>query len=229
MSTLQKIMFAIILCAAVFVTITFMGFESPEPENPAPAVQETPLPTPSITILSPLPGATLPVGSVTISVQVKDFSLADTYGEENVPGVGHLLYYKNVEVPTASGQPAVTADDNTSPDMITTDFTWTNLTPGDYTFSVQLVNNDDTPLDTPVWRTIGVHIAPMVSPTPTHAVTTPRPTIEKYVAPTGGDDESVDSGYSSGYYFPSGPSEPFVPPTPPDEEEICPPWTPEVC
>jgi len=63
----------------------------------------------------------------------------------------------DVEPPTTPGQPAVTGPGTYAAVMDTT-YTWSNVAPGNHTFSVQLVNNDHTPLATPVVATIAVSV-----------------------------------------------------------------------
>ena len=73
----------------------------------------------------------------------------DNIGQQNVTDEGHYIYYLDVEPPTIKGQPAITAPGTykiTAQDSCL----WEGLTSGRHVFSVQLVNNDNTPLDTPV-------------------------------------------------------------------------------
>ncbi|MBI4188692.1 MAG: DUF4399 domain-containing protein [Chloroflexi bacterium] len=109
----------------------------------------TPPPTtPSVKIIQPAVGATVPAGSVQISVEVTNFELVAP-GGANAPGKGHLHYYMDVDIPTAAGQPTFTAAGTYKASPNTT-VTWDNVTPGTHTFGVQLVNSNHTPLDPPV-------------------------------------------------------------------------------
>lgn len=94
---------------------------------------------------------------IEIRVQVSNFDLVENMGEDPVPGEGHLHYYLDVEAPTAPGEPAVTEKDTFA---VTTDktYTWSGVETGEHTVSVQLVNNDHTPLDPPVIDTAEVTI-----------------------------------------------------------------------
>ena len=98
---------------------------------------------PEITIKTQDPGQA--AGDVTISADVSNFKLVDQEGEQNNPGQGHIIYYMDVPVPqyyehTAISKPGTYAvASNTS-------YTWKGVTPGEHTFSVQLVNNNDSPL-----------------------------------------------------------------------------------
>ena len=55
----------------------------------------------------------------------------------------------DVVAPTEQGKPAVTAAGTYAPTPATS-HTWNNVGIGTHTFSVELVNNDHTPLDPPV-------------------------------------------------------------------------------
>ncbi len=130
------------------------------PPAPAPAPPPTPptapVPPPSIKIISPEGGATVAEGSVDISVEVMDFNIV-TPTSEKVPGEGHIHYYLDVDIPTAPGEPAVTAP-NTYKATTETMVTWDKVGPGMHTFGVQLVNNDHTPLEPPAILQVTVNV-----------------------------------------------------------------------
>lgn len=113
---------------------------------------------PLLNIVSPLEGEILPTGDVTVSVQALGFDLVDKLGQAAQPGEGHLHFYMDVDIPTAPGEPAVTANGTYK---VTTEasVTWEDVAPGEHTFSAQLVNNDHTPLDTPVTANITVMVS----------------------------------------------------------------------
>jgi hypothetical protein len=113
---------------------------------------------PSITIISPTNGSTVSAGNVTISVHVDDFSLVNKLGQANVAGEGHIHYFMDVKIPTAPGKPALTAVGTYVP-TINTSYTWMNVKPGIHNFSVELVNNDHTPLNPPQYSEINVTVA----------------------------------------------------------------------
>ena len=116
----------------------------------------TPIPkTPSITISSPLNGATITGNSTTVKVQVSNFDIVDKLGQSNVNGQGHIHYFLDVTPPTTPGQPATTAQ-GTYVATTDTSYTWTNLSPGQHTFAVELVNNDHTPLEPAVTDSVTV-------------------------------------------------------------------------
>ncbi len=106
-------------------------------------------PSPQIKILTPANRSVLPPGDITITVQVTNFNLAEKQGQANVSGEGHIHYFIDVAAPTEAGKPAVT-EAGTYATTAATSFTWHNVAPGTHTFSVELVNNDHTPLSSPV-------------------------------------------------------------------------------
>ncbi len=110
-------------------------------------------PTSSLSDKTPSP---LPPLDAQIEMAGQNFQLNDdAIGKENVAGQGHYIYYMDVEPPGAAGQQATTAPGTF---QATTDgfHLWKNLSPGKHIFSVQLVNNDNTPLVPPVISRITV-------------------------------------------------------------------------
>jgi hypothetical protein len=94
------------------------------------------------------------------SVSVYDFRLNDDeIGRANSPGEGHLIYYLDAEPPTVQGQSAVTASGTYK--ISTSPVTWKHIQPGIHTFSVQLVNNDNTPLSPAVVSKTTVELIPL--------------------------------------------------------------------
>jgi hypothetical protein len=112
---------------------------------------------PSITITSPSDGSTVPAGNVTVSVHVDDFSLVDKFGQANVAGEGHIHYFMDVMVPITPNETAFTASGTYFP-TTSTSVNWMNVIPGMHNFSVELVNNDHTPLDPPQYSTVNVTV-----------------------------------------------------------------------
>jgi plastocyanin len=140
--------------------------------SPAPT---TPPAAPSVTITSPTGNVIPQIGDVTVSVQVSNFKLVEIPGAANVAGEGHIHYFLDVDPPTTPGVPAVTAA-GTYAMTTATSYTWHNVGGGPHKFSVELVNNDDTPLVPPVVATVSVTVQ-AASPTPSPTLTpTPTPT-----------------------------------------------------
>ena len=132
----------------------------------------TTTPAPTITITSPNAGMIPQIGDVTITVQVANFDLEAKYGQANVTGQGHIHYFMDVAPPTTPGKAAVTTA-GTWTNTTDTSYTWHNVGGGPHTFSVELVNNDHTPLVPPVTNTVNVNVLPEIGP-PAVAILTPR-------------------------------------------------------
>jgi hypothetical protein len=126
---------------------------------------------PTLTITAPT-GNAFAIGDVMVSVEVADFSIVDKQEQPAVKGEGHLHYFMDVTAPTAPGQPAIT-EAGTWVSTIATSNTWHNVGGGSHTFSVELVNNDDTPLTTPVIATKTILVIPEIG-VPEAVILTPR-------------------------------------------------------
>jgi predicted lipoprotein with Yx(FWY)xxD motif/plastocyanin len=133
-------------------------------------------PMPAVTITSPKDGASIAGGNLDVTVQVYNFIVVDKQGQANAPGEGHIHYYLDVDAPTAAGQPAIPPG-GVWAHVASTSHTFANVAPGKHTISVQLVNNDHTPLVPLVVQKISVTVAPPAStPAPVPApTTTPAP------------------------------------------------------
>jgi plastocyanin len=100
---------------------------------------------PEISIISPKEGANLLAGNITVTVDVKNFNLSNNLGKANVPGQGHIHYYIDVPVPRIQGKPAMTSVGTFAP-TINTSYMWHDVKAGRHNLSVQLANNDHTPV-----------------------------------------------------------------------------------
>jgi hypothetical protein len=103
---------------------------------------------PRILIINPPAESTITDNSITINTFVERFELVSKVGQGNSPGEGHIIYYMDVAPPMEQGQSTLTADGTCA---ISTEksYTWDNIQPGSHVFWVQLVNNDNTPLQPP--------------------------------------------------------------------------------
>jgi hypothetical protein len=108
---------------------------------------------PAAVILSPRDSASITAGNVTITAQATNFILASGAA----PRQGHLIYYMDAIAPTNPGDPAYT-DPGTYVATTDTSYTWHNVQLGQHTFSIELVNDDDTPLTPAVVATISVTV-----------------------------------------------------------------------
>jgi hypothetical protein len=81
-------------------------------------------------------------------VYVDNFKLADKSGQANQSGEGHLIYYQDVTPPLVQGQSAL-SDEGSYFISTAKTYTWENMSAGRHNLWVQLVNNDNTPLEPP--------------------------------------------------------------------------------
>jgi hypothetical protein len=131
------------------------------PSSTTPGSGPTPAPTTpptiTITIIQPVTGSVLIDPNVTVVVQVSGFNLVDKNGQANAAGEGHINYFMGVDAPTTQGRPAITAI-GTYVASSSTSYQWSDVPDGVHTFSVELVNNDNTPLDPPVVAKVTVTV-----------------------------------------------------------------------
>jgi hypothetical protein len=117
----------------------------PSCRTAAPLAPEEPI----VVLISPNDGEILDRGAVEVRIYVQNFVIVPVTGQANKAGEGHVIYYLDASAPlklrtpatTAPGTFAVSAEDS---------YTWQDVPPGQHTFTVQLVNKDNTPLDQPV-------------------------------------------------------------------------------
>jgi hypothetical protein len=100
---------------------------------------------PSILIVTPADGAVIASSDVKITILVSNFTLVSQYGIANNPRQGHIHVYKDVDAPTTPFQPAFTTKGTYADDTALT-YVWPNVGTGVHTFTVQLVNNDHSPV-----------------------------------------------------------------------------------
>ena len=118
---------------------------SPTPQT---TVTTPPVTSPQISIISPQNGAVVPAGSIPVTVQVSNFNIVDKQGQANVAGEGHVHFYLDVSpIPSDPSKPAIPADANAVWAHVSgTSYTFTNVSPGMHTITVQPANNDHTPV-----------------------------------------------------------------------------------
>ncbi len=100
---------------------------------------------PIAVLLAPSDGSTLVSGDVPVRIYLQNFNMVRSTGQPNKANEGHAIYYLDASAPIKAGAPATTAP-GTFVVSIETSYTWLNVPPGKHVFTVQLVNNDDTPL-----------------------------------------------------------------------------------
>ncbi|PVV85220.1 hypothetical protein DD509_02795 [Dehalogenimonas alkenigignens] len=134
-----------------------------------------PPPPPTLKINTPAAGASFEAGTVSVSISAGNLKLISGQSA-NIPGEGRAIYYLDVSIPTAPGQSALTAP-GTYVESALTSYTWNNLAPGTHTIGVQLVQNDRTPFNPPVYASVSVTIAQPPPPTTTAAIPIPTATV----------------------------------------------------
>jgi hypothetical protein len=170
----------VILAAGVFLC----GCTTAPPTTGSPTpttVAATTTPAPSIMITAPANGATVPAGNVTVTAMVTNFNVVDRQGQAKVPGEGHVHFYMDVSpLPSNASEPAIPPGVPASSwaHVSGTTHTFTNVTPGQHTFAVQLANNDHTPVFPIVTDSVTVTVSgstaatsPPASPTTTAGTT----------------------------------------------------------
>jgi hypothetical protein len=119
----------------------------------APQVTGVPAGDAEIKISSPADGATVKAGKVSIVTEVAGFALVDKVGDKAKQGEGHIIYYlgSGYEIPSDPAYPANIGGQGTFTSYMSAEKTyeWPDVRPGRQTFTVQLVNNDNTPLAPP--------------------------------------------------------------------------------
>jgi plastocyanin len=123
----------------------------------------------TISIASPEDGAVVSGSDLNVTADVQRFELIDALGDPNVAGQGHIHYFLDVDPPTTPGVPAIPSEGayaaTANPWHV-----WTDLSPGEHTLSVELVNNDHTPLVPAIVDTISIEV---VLAQPGLAITSP--------------------------------------------------------
>lgn len=158
-----KLIVIVCLCLTMITTACSCGFSAAN--------------IPTVTIVAMPSG--ISAGDISISVQVSNFEVLNGPEESNVSGKGHLIYYMDVPVPTYYYHSAISKANSFAVAYDTT-YTWRGVTPGEHTFAVQLVNNDDTPLAAPAVDTITLSVNP---PKGNPNVKITRPSAETSLAP----------------------------------------------
>ena len=175
----------ILLLSVACQTQTSISTTTPSPTTPSISTTTTSVPAttsgtpsttpagpPSIQITSPGSGNKFGIGSVTVAVLVSNFNLVDKTGSPNATGEGHLVYYLDVDPPVAAGLPALTTP-GTYFSSAQVSYAWTNIGSGQHKFAVQLVNNDNTPLNPPVTASASLLVIPEIGP-PLMVILSPR-------------------------------------------------------
>jgi predicted lipoprotein with Yx(FWY)xxD motif/plastocyanin len=158
-----------------------------------------PAPVPTVTITTPTSGQNVAAGDLTVTITVTNFNVVDKQGQPSVAGEGHVHFYLDIPAPTTAGKPAVPAS-GVWAHVSGTTYTFSNVTPGPHTITVQLVNNDHTPLIPVVTAQVNVTVGAAATTTPPPTTTSPPTTT----VPPSTTTPPAPQGYSitiSGYAF----------------------------
>jgi hypothetical protein len=144
----------------------------PDVKKPASTLKSSNGPgEPRIEIISPKPGDVVSGGEVEIRTRVRDFDLVDKFGKKNKVGQGHIVYYrlesKDAKIPTqknllahVGGRGIFTSYSSPKQAYVWPDTPGRGTPPGTYTFAVQLVQNNRTPLSPPQYASVRIEIRP---------------------------------------------------------------------
>ncbi|MBI4287140.1 MAG: hypothetical protein HY671_01780 [Chloroflexi bacterium] len=148
------------LVALLAIGLLVLGGCAPyrAPVAPAPGPAAPSQMQPAVSVVSPGEGASLLAGDIPVTVQVSDFTVVDKQGLAAVAGEGHIHYFLDVSAPTTPGKPAVPESGEWA-HVASTSHTFVNVGEGMHTISVELVNNDHTPLTRPVVATVTFTVA----------------------------------------------------------------------
>ena len=112
---------------------------------------------PKVVLTSPGNNSTLSAGDIVVRIYLQNFEMNSNFGLPNTPNRGHVIYYMDTTAPLAQGT-AATAAPGSFAVSVETEYTWNNVAAGEHVFSVQLVNNDNTPLLPPVAVRVNVTV-----------------------------------------------------------------------
>jgi len=140
----------LVLLLSLFAVLVAFSACHPEPVAPQDA---------RVLIVDPTAESIQAKDEVTINTYVERFNLVNKIGESSGPGEGHIVYYMDVTPPMEQGKSALTVE-GTYALSTDTSHTWSGIQPGRHTFWVQLVNNDNTPLQPQAAVRVYVTVAP---------------------------------------------------------------------
>jgi hypothetical protein len=161
-----------VIAGALSAMLLMGACASPTSEEPDVTVSRGGAGRPVIRIVAPEFGATVHGGTkrqVEITVRVSRFELVDKIGKKAKKGEGHIVFYRaeseNARIPMTKGQKATVGGSGkfTSYATSKTSYKWPFMPgpvypEGPWTFAVQLVNNDQTPLVPPQVARVSVEV-----------------------------------------------------------------------
>jgi hypothetical protein len=139
MTTTKATWKLLVLGVCVVLGVIVVSGCRPEPVAPDDA---------TVLILDPPANARLSGPDVTVRTFVNHLTLVEPTGQPNKPGEGHIVYYIDVDPPVTKDASALTAQDTYVATTAKT-YLWNGVSPGKHVFWVQLVSNNNTPLEPP--------------------------------------------------------------------------------
>lgn len=135
------------------LSINGSSFSEPIVDNTTQNI-DPPKKNPEVQIIAPLNNSHHKPGDMVIGIKVDNFSISQKeMGAVNCEGQGHLIYYLDETPPVNLGESAMTSTSIVSTNRY---HLWKDVGEGEHTLSVQLVNDDNTPLKVPVVASITV-------------------------------------------------------------------------
>ena len=134
---IMKLLAFTLIISFIVLSVSSVAACHPEPVYPQDA---------RVLIIDPPAESETDSDAITVKTFVERFDLVDKIGQQNSPGEGHIVFYMDVTPPMDQGKNALSAEGSYA---VSTDtfYTWSNVSPGTHVFWVQLVNNDNTPLE----------------------------------------------------------------------------------
>jgi hypothetical protein len=143
-----RLIIIVLISILIFTLVSCIIGVAPTPPPGAPNLKIT------------APKNNVPAGNVTVSVDVSNFNIVNKIGSSNNKfGEGHIIYYLDVAAPTYYDHPAITVGGSYK-EEVANSYIWTDVTPGNHTFSVQLVNNNNNPLPAAAVDSVTIKVDP---------------------------------------------------------------------
>ena len=182
-----KRLLAISVCVLLVALTACGGSPAPSPTPTAPAttapatsaapkptgkVAVTPLPVkgPPVVImgnliLAPKDGDTKFSNDIWVQLDLTNINLVNA-NPTNAEGYGHVIFYQDMVVPIETGKTAYPSPIPTGGKAVKTGsniaqnlgYQWRYIPNGNHTFGAQVVQNDDTPFNPPIWAISKVNI-----------------------------------------------------------------------
>jgi len=138
MARSTRFVHALLVLLALAASAALLGGCAQRSETRQSAAPQTAAAPPTMQLLEPVDGATVPAGDVKMLVKTTGHKFVMA-SNTNVPGEGHVHF-------TLDGEPFKMS--------ITPDYVYAGVTPGEHTLEAELVQNDTKPFSPPVKQRI---------------------------------------------------------------------------